>query len=77
VLKTNNLGRKTAHNMPSTVEDEVMGELDISGSGSILVLAGDRPHVHAYLNIIYFHICQYYKSYSHAYVVLAYRNNLC
>ena len=56
---------------------DVMSELDIGGGGSVLVFAGDGPHVHAYSNIIYYHICQYFILHSHAYAVLTFLKYLC
>jgi hypothetical protein len=54
-----------------------MGQLDIDGGGAVLVFAGYGPHIHAYLYIIYYHICQYIKFNSHAYMILAFQKCLC
>ena len=56
---------------------DVMGKLDIGGGGSVLVFAGDGPHVHAYSNIIYYHTCQYFILHSHAYAGLTFLKYLC
>ena len=56
---------------------DVMGELDIGGDGAILVLAGDGPHIHAYLNSIYLVLCQGIIYISHAYEFFDFGKCLC
>jgi hypothetical protein len=46
---------------------DVVGQLDVGGSGAIFVLAGNGSDIHAYLDSMYLYLCQENNYIVHAY----------